>query len=155
VSIQTFSPPRRSREQKLAALEIANQVRRDRSALKRELKAGRACAASILDDPPDWLATMKVIDLVIALPKVGRVKAAKALGAAGVSTSKTLGGITSRQRRQLVEALGGRANGNGNGLGYGPPTATVTRHRPVGDVRSGTPFDRALTGNGGCGGGKG
>ena len=107
----TLSPPSRSFErttdQRIAALAVANEVRSRRSALKRDLKAGRRSAVSLLADPPDYAATMKVLDLVIAMPKVGRVKAAKLLRGTLVSPHKTLGGISARQRAALIEALGG------------------------------------------------
>ncbi len=109
------SAPERSPTQRLEALAIANQIRTRRKLLKRDLKAGRQSLTCLLaDPPPDWLESMKVIDLLLALPKVGRVKAAKTLNAGKISPAKTVGGLTDRQRDALIEVLGRR------GLGYGP-----------------------------------
>jgi hypothetical protein len=111
VSTQTLSPSRsfheRTADQRTQALTLANATRARRSALKADVKAGRRSAASLISDPPDYAATMKVIDLLIALPKWGRGKAGKALKLAEVSPSKTLAGLSDRQREALIEALGG------------------------------------------------
>lgn len=113
----TLSPPRsfaqRTADQRLQALAIANEVRSRRSALKRDLKAGRRSAVSLLADPPSWLETMKVIDLLIATPRWGRGKASNALKLAGVSPSKTLAGLSKRQRDALIQALGPDRAGDG------------------------------------------
>ena len=106
----TLSPSafhERTTDQRLLALAMANQTRARRAALKRDLKAGRRSAVSLLADPPDWLATMKVIDLLLSVPKWGRVKSGAILRQNGISPSKTVGGLAPRQRAELVRALGG------------------------------------------------
>ena len=45
--------------------------------------------------------------MVLALPKVGRVKATKILNSCLVSPSKTFGGLSARQRAELAERLHG------------------------------------------------
>lgn len=94
--------PDRMLAQRNDALIKANWTRSKRAELKRDLKAGRVSVASLLASPPEWLETCKVIDLLLATPKWGRVKAAKALRAAGVSPSKTISGLTARQRTELI-----------------------------------------------------
>ena len=101
--------PERSYAQRISALEHANEIRRKRAKLKRDIGGGRATMVSVLMSPPDYAAAMKVIDLLLATPKIGRTKANKALVKARVSPSKTLGGMTLRQRLDLVEKLGARA----------------------------------------------
>ncbi len=54
-----------------------------------------------LGDPPPYLQTAKVFDMMLALPQVGRVKATKILHSCQVSTSKTFGGLSERQRADL------------------------------------------------------
>lgn len=102
--MSSFTPPR-SLAQRQVALEKANDVRSRRAQLKRDLKAGRKRATDQLLDPPDWLATMKVFDLLLAMPKQGRVKVNKHLSLCRVSPSKTIGGLSSRQRADLVRLL--------------------------------------------------
>ena len=97
--------PERSPDQRIDALNKANQVRTRRAALKRDLKAGRASLAALLLDPPAFIETAKVLDMLLALPKVGRVKATKLLNSARVSPSKTFGGLSDRQRAELAERL--------------------------------------------------
>jgi hypothetical protein len=64
--------PNRSHSQRLEALELANRIRTHRSHLKRELKARRLHVRDVLDDP--LLATMKVADLLMAIPGYGKVR---------------------------------------------------------------------------------
>ena len=73
--------------------------------MKCDLKAGRCSAVALIADPPDWAHAMKVLDVVIAMPKVGPVKAAKLLSATVISAHKTLQGLSPRQRAALIEAL--------------------------------------------------
>lgn len=100
--------PDRTIEQRLTALQKANRVRSRRSQLKRDLKAGRVLLVDVLAAPPSWAETMKAFDLLIAAPKFGRVKVNKVLKSCRMSPSKTLGGMSERQRGELVALLGGR-----------------------------------------------
>ena len=99
--------PERSLAPRMEALEKANQIRTQRAQLKRDVKAGREDVAGLLLAPPHELDTMKVLDLLLATPKIGRVKAARALAKADrsgrpISPSKTVAGLSDRQRRELV-----------------------------------------------------
>ena len=87
------------------ALARANEVRARRAQLKRDLTARRVSIAALLHHPPTHLETAKVFDIVLALPKVGRVKATKVLHSCRVSPSKTFGGLTERQRAELAARL--------------------------------------------------
>lgn len=97
--------PERSLVQRLAALDRANAVRTGRRDLKRDLKAGRQSIHALLLDPPAYVATMKLYDAMLAVPKYGRVKVNKILGRCRVSPSKTIGGLSERQRDELVGLL--------------------------------------------------
>ncbi len=100
-----MTAPERSLLQRKTALEKANAVRARRAQLKRDLKAKRTSGVALLDDPPEWLETMKVIDFLLALPKVGQMKAIKVLNKCRMSPSKTIGGMTQRQRTELCLVL--------------------------------------------------
>jgi hypothetical protein len=97
--------PERSYAQRIDALSYANEVRSYRAVLKQDLKAGRVRLPDVLfgDDP--LLETMRVFDLLASTPKIRRVKAQKVLSKARISPSKTLGGLTDRQRRDLLLRL--------------------------------------------------
>jgi hypothetical protein len=87
------------------ALSRANEVRALRAQLKRDLKARKVSIGALLVDPPPYLETAKVFDMVLALPKVGRVKATKVLHSCRVSPIKTFGGLSERQRAELAGHL--------------------------------------------------
>jgi hypothetical protein len=59
----------------------------------------------LLLDSPAFLQSAKVFDMLLALPKVGRVKAAKIMNNCRVSPNKTFGGLSDRQRAELAERL--------------------------------------------------
>ena len=94
--------PVRSLDQRMEALQRANHIRVRRAQLKKDLKDGRAQIEEILMDPPDWVSTAKVFDMLMAVPKFGRVKAARLLNQCRISQSKTVGGLSERQRAELV-----------------------------------------------------
>jgi hypothetical protein len=98
--------PERSLRQRMDALEKGNVIRVKRKELKWDLKAGRVTVADVLlSETPDWLATMKIEDLLRAAPKVGKVKAAKVLRYCAVSPSKTIAGLSLRQRTELASMV--------------------------------------------------
>jgi len=97
--------PERSLAQRLDALARANEVRTARAQLKRDLKGGRRSFDELLVDTPDYLQTAKVFDMLLAVPKFGRVKVNKILITCRISPSKTIGGLSERQRTELVELL--------------------------------------------------
>ncbi len=97
--------PERSLTQRLDALQKANSIRTRRAQLKRDLKGGRTSIHTLLLDPPDYVETAKVFDMLLAVPKYGRVKVNKALSQCRISPSKTIGGLSERQRGELVSHL--------------------------------------------------
>ena len=97
--------PARSLVQRMDALERAHQIRTRRAQLQRDLKAGRASIHDLLLSPPDYLETAKVFDMLLAVPKYGRVKVNKILVTCRISPSKTIGGLSERQRNELVSLL--------------------------------------------------
>jgi hypothetical protein len=94
--------PLRSLDQRMEALKRANDIRVRRAQLKKDLKDGRVQIEEILLDPPSWVETAKVFDMLMAVPKLGRVKAARLLNSCRISQSKTVGGLSERQRAELV-----------------------------------------------------
>ena len=98
--------PERSLTQRRDALRKANEVRSLRAMLKRDLKAGRVSIQSLLQEPPDYVDTAKVMDMLLAVPLYGRVKVNKVLRQCRISPSKTIGGLSERQRNELVTILG-------------------------------------------------
>ncbi len=102
---KAIAAPERSLVQRMEALQRANDIRTRRAQLKRDLKAGRQPIHELLLDPPEYLETAKVFDLMLAVPKYGRVKVNKILSTCRISPSKTIGGLSQRQRTELVELM--------------------------------------------------
>jgi CheY-like chemotaxis protein len=96
----TLSP-----ESRMIALRQANRVRSLRAKLKRDLREGTVRLEQILATRAGYLATAKVFDLLVAVPKIGPVKAAHLLTIAHISPSKTVAGLSERQRSRLIELL--------------------------------------------------
>ena len=97
--------PERSLDQRMEALKRANDIRVKRAQLKKDLKAAKVQIEKILGDPPEYVETAKVFDMLLAVPKYGRVKANKVLTQCRISPSKTIGGLSERQRSELVTML--------------------------------------------------
>ena len=102
---KTVTAPERSLVQRMDALKRANAIRSRRAQLKRDLKGGRQSIQTLLLDPPDYVETAKVFDMLLAVPKYGRVKVNKILTQCRISPSKTIGGLSERQRTELVALL--------------------------------------------------
>ena len=94
-----------SDDQHHAAPGRANQIRTQRARLKRDLHSGRVSIHRFLLDPPDWLETAKVADMLLAMPRFGRVKVNKLLTQCRISPSKTIGGLSPHQRDELIKLL--------------------------------------------------
>ena len=56
-------------------------------------------------DPPEFVETAKVFDMLLAVPKYGRVKVNKILAHCRIAPSKTIGGLSERQRSELISLL--------------------------------------------------
>src|SRR6476619_1181075 len=105
VDMTSAAVPERSREQRMRALPRAHEIRSARAQFKRDLKAGKVKIEELLLDPPDYVLSAKAFDMILAVPKYGRVKANKILTQCRISPSKTIGGLSERQRAELVQFL--------------------------------------------------
>ena|SRR5437762_8401527 len=94
--------PLRSLDQRMEALKRANDIRVRRAKLKKDLKTGSVRIEQILSNPPEFVSTAKVFDILMAVPKFGRVKASRFLNQCRISQSKTVGGLSERQRAELI-----------------------------------------------------
>lgn len=107
----TVTAPPLTTDQRRDALTEGNRIRLVRAEVKRALRAelpsvAAAIAHEIITRPKPDLLTMRVEDLLLAAPKLGSVKVNRLMRRAQVSPSKTLGGLTERQRRALRDELG-------------------------------------------------
>ncbi|MGD9694592.1 MAG: integration host factor, actinobacterial type [Thermoleophilia bacterium] len=97
--------PARSLDQRMEALRRANEIRSRRAQLKKDLKSGRTSIGSVISNPPEFVLTAKVFDMLMAVPKYGKVKATRFLNTCRISQGKTIGGLSDRQRSELLELL--------------------------------------------------
>ena len=81
------------------------QVRFKRAALKAALKSGELSIVSLVAEPPQYLASARIEELLLACPGFGRVKVERLLERCKVSPRKTIAGLSERQRRELIEML--------------------------------------------------
>lgn len=93
-------------EQRMEALERANEIRSLRAQLKRDLKGGRKAIEEVLSRPADYLATMTILDLLIWTPKRKRIRASQVLRRCQITPSRTIGALTERQREIIIADLG-------------------------------------------------
>lgn len=59
----------------------------------------------VIAEPPDYVLTAKVYDMLLAVPKYGKVKATRFINHCRISQGKTVGGLSERQRNELVDLL--------------------------------------------------
>jgi hypothetical protein len=89
----------------MRALQVANEVRLARAALKRSIRAGECDAAEAVLRCP-WMAeTMSLAELLRSQRRWGRTRVQKLLRSAGLSETKTLNALTRRQRLMLSDLL--------------------------------------------------
>src|SRR5690348_12594227 len=69
--------PVRSLDQRMEALKRANDIRVRRAKLKKDLKDGRVQIEQILSNPPEYVSTAKVFDMLMAVPKFGDRKSTR------------------------------------------------------------------------------
>jgi hypothetical protein len=93
------------REQRFDALARANEVRIARSHLKRDLAAGTIDLVRLLSDPPVCAQTAMVRDLLLAVRKVGPARVNRAFARCRIADTKTVGGLSDRQRAALIRLL--------------------------------------------------
>jgi hypothetical protein len=77
----------------MIALRQANEVRSARAKLKQELRQGNVRLEKILATRPAYLSNAEVVELLLAVPKIGPARAARLLNTARVRESKTLAGF--------------------------------------------------------------
>ncbi len=98
-------PPALSLEQRRAALEKAKESRRDRAEVKRLIFLGELNIFDAITDPRDSIRRMKVIDLLSALPGVGKARATLIMERRNISSSRRIGGLGQLQLKALGREL--------------------------------------------------
>jgi S13-like protein len=96
--------------------------------LKRALAGGSVTFGEVLANPPACALTAKVGDLLLSVPGIGPAKSARALAQCRIADTKTIGGLSDRQRAALTDRLG--PNRLATGTSAIPPSKTRLGHVP-------------------------
>ena len=102
-----MSLPTLTREEKMQALQKAQEMRSRRAELRRQLKKGIISLQEVLDSADDEvIARMSVAYLLESLPQVGKVTSEKLMKEIGINENRRVRGLGKRQRSELLERLG-------------------------------------------------
>jgi hypothetical protein len=91
--------PELTPEQRRAALERAAVVRRERAEVKNRLKNSGASLQEVVRDGQDnaVIGKMRVLDLLQAMPGLGKVRARNLMERIGISESRRVRGLGANQ----------------------------------------------------------
>jgi len=96
--------PDRTAAERAADLAAATEARHRRALLRDQLKSGELGVAAVLERSDDPIVSrMKVETLVESLPGYGKAKAAKVMDELGISHSRRIQGLGTRQKEALLE----------------------------------------------------
>jgi hypothetical protein len=93
--------------QRLDALKLANTVRQQRAEIKQALRRGDVSIAELLVTPPEFLLTARLSQILLAAPGYGQVRVSRLLKRCRISSLKTIGTLSARQRHELARAFSG------------------------------------------------
>ncbi|MGH3446884.1 MAG: integration host factor, actinobacterial type [Nocardioidaceae bacterium] len=103
--------PELTAQQRQAALEKAAHVRRERAAVKSRLKNSGVSLLEILKEGRDneAIGKMRVLELLQALPGLGKVRAHNLMQRMGISESRRVQGLGANQVAALEREFGQRS----------------------------------------------
>jgi hypothetical protein len=96
---------RRGPSHRMQALQRANTVRQRRAELKQAIRVGEMSIVSILGNPPEWVLTAPLSQMLLAVPGYGQARVSHLLERCRISPLKTIGALSERQQREVVLAL--------------------------------------------------
>lgn len=107
MALPTLTP-----EQRKAALEKAAVARQLRADVKARLKSSRATLTEVLQESRanEVIAKLKVVDLLQAMPGVGKVRAEEIMQRIGIAHSRRLRGLGANQVAALLAEFADRAD---------------------------------------------
>ncbi|MEI6220235.1 MAG: guanylate kinase [Actinomycetes bacterium] len=98
-------PPQLSVAQRQAALEKAKISRQERAEVKRLITLGEMNIFDAINDPRESIRRMKVIELLSALPGVGKARATLIMERRNISPTRRIGGLGHLQLKALGKEL--------------------------------------------------
>ncbi|MCW2789995.1 MAG: ribosomal protein [Aeromicrobium sp.] len=107
MALPTLTP-----EQRKAALEKAAVARQLRAEVKTRLKTSRASLTEVIQESKvnDVVAKLKVVDLLQAMPGVGKVRAQEIMQRIGIADSRRLRGLGANQVKALLAEFADRTH---------------------------------------------
>lgn len=102
-----MSVPERTGEQRTAALNAALTARRDRAALRSDLKSGQVDGRALIaaSQHDDRWHQVRVRWLLESLPGIGPARAERLMTTCAIAATRRLGGVSDRQREALLAEL--------------------------------------------------
>ena len=94
-------PPRLSGRSRRKAGENAVRARQERAKVKEMITNGEIFFFDLFNDDRKSVKRMKMIDLLTAVPGIGKTRAELIIGRTGISPSRRIGGVGRRQLEQL------------------------------------------------------
>lgn len=107
MALPTLTP-----EQRQAALEKAAMARQLRAEVKNRLKTSRATLTEVIQESKanEVVAKLKVVDLLQAMPGVGKVRAQEIMQRIGIADSRRLRGLGANQISALLAEFADRTD---------------------------------------------
>ena len=98
--------PNISAEDRAKALEKAQKVRKERAALREEMKSGKMTLGDVLARrSEDVVGGMRVKYVLESMPGIGKVRAKEIMDQIGIDENRKVKGLGSRQETALLERL--------------------------------------------------
>lgn len=98
--------PKISAEDRQKALEKAQKVRKERAAMREEMKAGKMSIQNVIDRKgEDIVGGMRVKYVLESMPGIGKVRAKEIMEQIGIDESRKVKGLGARQVTALLERL--------------------------------------------------
>ena len=98
--------PKISEEDRKKALAKAQQVRKERAALREEMKAGKLEMKDVIDRKgDDIVGGMRVKYVLESMPGIGKVRAKEIMDQIGIDENRKVKGLGTRQVAALLERL--------------------------------------------------
>ncbi|MGI6221525.1 MAG: integration host factor, actinobacterial type [Coriobacteriales bacterium] len=98
--------PNQTPEERRAALEKAAEARHARAELRDKIKTGKISVKEVLTTEGNpVIDKLRVKDMIASLPGYGKAKVTKVMEELGISETRRIKGLGTRQREALIEKL--------------------------------------------------
>jgi len=98
--------PQISAEDRQKALEKAQKVRKERAAMREEMKAGKMTMADVIAKKGEEIVGgMRVKYVLESMPGIGKVRAKEIMDQIGIDENRKVKGLGTRQVAALLERL--------------------------------------------------